>query len=113
MRLLAAGLFLFLTLAPAFAQTTRTPAETVYMSAIGAMSSLKEPPYVTYTMRGEPHGFAVDLFIQNHFVWLNIHQGDESSVWQVRHRTDDYASELLEPSGIRYVSGRSFFDPTW
>ncbi|MFN2529121.1 MAG: hypothetical protein ABR584_10450 [Candidatus Baltobacteraceae bacterium] len=113
MRLFAAGLFLLCTLAPAYAQTARTQAETVYMSAIGAMSSLKEPPFVTYTMRGEPRGFAVDLFIQNHFVWLDIHEGDEPSLWQVRHRTDDYASELLLPSGTRYVSRRSFFDPTW
>lgn len=113
MRLIAAGVFLFCTLAPASAQTTRTPAETDYMSAIGAMSSLKEPPYISYTMRGEPRGLAVNLFTQRHFVWLDIHQGDETSDWQIRHRTDDYASEILQPSGVRYVSGRSFFDPTW
>lgn len=120
MRRRAAGFFLVCTLlaaltvyGPARAQSVRTPAEALYMSAIGAMTALKEPPFVTYTMRGEPHGLAIGLTDIDHLIWLGIHEGDEPSVWQVRHRTDDYASELLQESGVRYVSGRSFFDPTW
>jgi len=87
--------------------------ETYYRAAINAMDALKEPAYVTYTMHGDPQGLAVKLIDRNSLIWLGIHDGSDPSTWQVRHRTDDYASELLDVDGTRWVSMRSFFDPTW
>jgi hypothetical protein len=47
-------------------------------------------------------------------VWLNIRPGSTSDRWTLRHRTYDYQSEIVSQSdGRRYVSQRSFFDPTW
>lgn len=89
------------------------PVDTIYRGAIAAMDSLREPAYVTYTMQGDPDGLAIGLTDIDHLIWLQIHTGSDPSTWQVRHRTNDYASELLQPDGTRYVSERSFFDPTW
>ena len=84
-----------------------------YRQAISAMARVREPAYLTYTMRGEPQNLAVGLTVIDHFVWLGIHDGNDPSSWQARHRTDDYATELIDENGRRYVTGRSFFDPTW
>jgi hypothetical protein len=35
------------------------------------------------------------------------------TAWALHHRTDDYASEIVEADGRRLVSTRAFFDPTW
>jgi hypothetical protein len=88
-------------------------AQAFYSSAVDAMKALPQPQYLTYSMEGESDGFAVDLIVINHLVWLRIRAGNAPSTWQLRHRTDDYASEIIDQEGTRYVTQRSFFDPTW
>jgi hypothetical protein len=77
------------------------------------MRELPQPQYLAYAMRAQGDGFAVDLLVIRHMVWLGIRAGSSSSTWQMRHRTDDYATEIVDAAGTRYVSQRSFFDPTW
>lgn len=85
-----------------------------YVQAIAAMSDLPQPPYVTYRMEGSAEGLQVGLMILGGQVWLNIRPGSTSDRWTLRHRTYDYQSEIVSFSdGRRYVSRRSFFDPTW
>ncbi|HET9392517.1 MAG TPA: hypothetical protein VFO29_03170 [Candidatus Rubrimentiphilum sp.] len=91
----------------------QTYAESLYIAAVNATSSRAQPTFETYNLHSRSDGLAVRLTIQNHYVWLGIHSGDEPSSWQIRHRTDDYASEIIDADGTRYVTGRSFFDPTW
>jgi hypothetical protein len=45
-------------------------------------------------------------------VWLRFSHGNGSTMWTVKHRTQDYESEVLDGK-TRYVSQRSLFDPTW
>lgn len=77
------------------------------------MRELPQPQYLTYTMQGDSDGFSIDLLVIRHLVWLGIHAGTTPSTWQLRHRTNDYASEIVDEAGTRYVTQRSFFDPTW
>ncbi|MEO9026720.1 MAG: hypothetical protein ABI329_06640 [Candidatus Tumulicola sp.] len=88
-------------------------AQAFYSSAVEAMRELPQPQYLEYAMQGESDGFAVSLLVIDHLVWLGIHRGSAPSTWHLRHRTDDYASEIRDESGTRYVTQRSFFDPTW
>jgi hypothetical protein len=88
-------------------------AESLYVSAVSATSMRAQPAFESFNIHARSDGLAVRLTIQNHFVWLGIHSGNEPSSWQIRHRTDDYASEIIDADGTRYVTGRSFFDPTW
>ncbi len=47
-------------------------------------------------------------------MWLDVQAGSSPAIWQMRHRTDDYQSEIVNQiDGRRLVSQRSFFDPTW
>jgi hypothetical protein len=85
-----------------------------YVQAVAAMSDLSQPPYVTYRMEGSAEGLQVGLTTISGQVWLNIGAGSTSDRWTLRHRTYDYQSEIVSRSdGRRYVSQRSFFDPTW
>jgi hypothetical protein len=88
-------------------------AQAFYASAVEAMRELPQPQYLTYAMEGEGDGFSVGLLTMRHMVWLGIRAGSTPSTWRMRHRTDDYATEIVDEAGIRYVSQRSFFDPTW
>ena len=85
----------------------------LYISAVTTTAALKAPPFESYSLHSRSDGLAVGLRVINHFVWLGIHAGSEPSVWKMRHRTDDYATEIVDETGRRYVTGRSFFDPTW
>ncbi|GAC1392433.1 MAG: hypothetical protein NVSMB31_10590 [Vulcanimicrobiaceae bacterium] len=89
-------------------------AQALYLSAVSAMSALREPAYVTYTLEAQSLGLRVDFtHDQAHRIWLNIHSSQLDNTWQLRHRTDDFASEIVDEAGKRYVSKRAFFDPTW
>jgi hypothetical protein len=89
-------------------------ARAFYVQAIAAMSDVPQPPYVTYRMEGSAEGLQVGLTTISGQVWLNIRAGSTSDRWTLRHRTYDYQSEIVSLSdGRRYVSQRSFFDPTW
>ncbi|MDQ6930140.1 MAG: hypothetical protein M3126_05680 [Candidatus Eremiobacteraeota bacterium] len=107
---------LLFAVTPVAAQTASpasVPVETLYRAAMKTMGNLPEPAFVSFTMQGRTQGLAVDLHDIDHLIWLNIHPGSTPSSWSIRHRTDDYASELLQEDGVRFVSQRSFFDPTW
>src|SRR5947208_2194220 len=107
--LLASGLIAQSTPAPA----DPSYAQNLYISAVSATSMRAQPKFESFNIHARSDGLAVKLTIQNHYVWLGIHSGDEPNSWQIRHRTDDYASEIIDADSQRYVTGRSFFDPTW
>lgn len=103
---------------PAAAQRhSPTPpgAEAFYNEAVQSMRELAQPQYLTYDMVGTPDGMSISLVVENHLVWLVMpHERTSTPVtWTIRHRTDDYASEIFEADGGRLVSTRPFFDPTW
>ena len=89
--------------------------ESFYQSAVESMRELPQPQYLTYTMDGQGDGLAIGLVVVRHLVWLEMTTGESGypSSWAIRHRTNDYASEIVEPDGRRLVSTRAFFDPTW
>ncbi|MBV8489339.1 MAG: hypothetical protein JO199_02325 [Candidatus Eremiobacteraeota bacterium] len=89
-----------------------------YSNAVQAMCNLPQPPYLSYTMEGQGEGLWIDLKVIDHLVWLNMATMQNSMPtmtrwWRLRHRTEDYASEIVTENGSRLVSMRSFFDPTW
>src|SRR5581483_10238535 len=88
-------------------------AETLYLAAVKATSSRAQPVFETSTLHSHDEGLPVKLIVRNHFVWLGIGSGNGPNTWQLRHRTDDYATEIIDENGNRYVTARSFFDPTW
>ena len=79
------------------------------------MRALPQPQYLAYTMEGEGDNLSIGLRVIRHLVWLEMMTGSASfpSEWAIRHRTDDYASEITMYEGQRLVSTRAFFDPTW
>jgi hypothetical protein len=86
----------------------------LYAQAVRTMSALPQPPYVSFRLQGEGEGLHVGLTVDaQRAVWLLIQSGPGSASWTLRHRTYDYQSEIVDEVGRRYVSGRSFFDPTW
>jgi hypothetical protein len=89
--------------------------EAFYSSAVDSMRALPQPQYLTYTMEGEGDNLSIGLRVIRHLVWLEMTTGPAEfpSEWAIRHRTDDYASEITEYDGRRLVSSRAFFDPTW
>jgi hypothetical protein len=66
-------------------------------------------------MAGSGDNLSIGLRVMRHLVWLEMITGSASfpSEWTIRHRTDDYASEIITYQGERLVSTRAFFDPTW
>ncbi len=99
-----------LGLAPAGAPS---PAESLYLSAVKATSARPQPRFESAVLHSTDESLPVKLIVRNHFVWLGIGSGNGPSTWQLRHRTDDYATEIIDETGARYVTGRSFFDATW
>lgn len=79
------------------------------------MRALPQPQYLTFTMEGYGDNLSISLRVIRHLVWLEMMTGPAgfSSEWSIRHRTDDYASEIMDYGGRRLVSTRAFFDPTW
>lgn len=93
---------------------TSTP-ESFYSSAVASMRALPQPQYLTYTIEGDGDNLSIGLRVIRHLVWLEMTTGSPAfpSEWSIRHRTDDYASEITDYEGRRLVSTRAFFDPTW
>ncbi|HEV2643306.1 MAG TPA: hypothetical protein VGT98_11385 [Candidatus Elarobacter sp.] len=86
----------------------------VYVRTLAAMSALPQPRYVAYRLESSSEGLQVDLATSGGQVWLNIRHGTAPERWSLRHRTYDYESEIVNGSdGRRFLSQRSFFDPTW
>lgn len=106
---------------PAGADTPATPAaeppsaKEFYSAALKTMRELPQPPYVAYRLEGEADGLQIWIRVINHLVWLNISGGSMPSRWDLHHRTDDYSSEIVDTMNhdFRYITQRSFFDPTW
>lgn len=93
-----------------------TSPQAFYGAAVQSMRALSQPQYLTYTMSGEGDNLSIGLRVIRHLVWLEMITGSAHfpSEWTIRHRTDDYASEITAYGGRqRYVSTRAFFDPTW
>jgi hypothetical protein len=85
-----------------------------YQRAVKVMDGLPQPPYVTYRLAGTGDGFQIGLTVRDQKVWLLISPGSDPSSWTLRHRTYDYESEIVDQDDReRYLSARSFFDPTW
>ena len=100
--------------APSAASAQSVDARAVYQGAVAAMNDLPQPQYLTYRMDGTPDGMQIGLIDNSSGVWLAMRAGSKPSHWVFRHRTYDYTTELTdEGDGKRYVSVRSFFDPTW
>ncbi|MGA8534819.1 MAG: hypothetical protein WB615_11995 [Candidatus Tumulicola sp.] len=92
--------------------------EAFYSTAVESMRSLPQPQYLTYTVEGAGYGLAIRLKVIDHLVWLEMMTSSPAGptppiAWSVRHRTNDYASEIIDIDGRRLVSTRAFFDPTW
>jgi hypothetical protein len=102
---------------PARADTTpdEPPSpQAFYAQALSAMRQLPEPPYVTYRLEGQGDGLQIALTTISGQVWLQIGAGSMPSSWLLRHRTDDYTTEIYDAwADRRLVTQRSFFDPTW
>jgi hypothetical protein len=89
-------------------------AQTFYVAALKAMRELPQPSFVTYRLESRSEGLQVGLTVTNGLLWLLIGQGSIPSQWAMRHRTNDYETEVYDEfSERRYVTQRSFFDPTW
>jgi len=100
--------------AGSLADTGPDPATVYYARAVAVMDGLPQPPYVTYRLEGTGDGFTVGLTVIDSKVWLAIRPGSLPAHWSLRHRTYDYESEIVDADdGQRYLSARSFFDPTW
>ena len=114
MRGLAAALIAACALVAASAGAEAPTGRELYLGAISAMNGLPQPPYVTFHFEGVPGGMQIGLTQDARGVWLRMKNGNTPTAWDIRHRTFDYQSEIVDRSdGKRYVSGRSFFDPTW
>jgi hypothetical protein len=111
---LAATSLAFLTGARGAIADPPSPAER-YAQAIAAMSDVVQPPYVAYRLEATSEGLEVGVKPDaTGQIWLDLHGGDDPATWTVSHRTIDYSTEILSPAdGRRYVTQRSFFDPTW
>lgn len=96
------------------AAQSSTP-ESFYSAAVASMRALPQPRYLTYTIDGDGDNLSIGLRVIRHLVWLEMTTGPGAfpSEWSIRHRTDDYASEITDYEGRRLVSTRAFFDPTW
>jgi hypothetical protein len=96
------------------AATEPPSAREFYLRSLKAMDNLPQPAYATYGFESTSEGLQADLTVIRGLIWLNIHAGSMPGRWTLRHRTYDYQSEIVNVAdGRRYVSQRSFFDPTW
>jgi hypothetical protein len=99
---------------PSRAASESTQAQALYSAAVTAMDRVLQPAFVSYTIEGQSDGVHVGLDTIRHQLWLDFQAGMGSNTWVVKHRTQDYESEVSDgATGQRYVSERPFFDPTW
>ena len=114
-----AALFAFVPCAavfsPARADAPSAPsAQTFYVAALRAMRELPQPSYVSYRLESRSDGLQIALTTIRGSVWLYLEAGSTPSRWDMHHRTDDYETEVVNTlDQHRYVTQRSFFDPTW
>jgi CubicO group peptidase (beta-lactamase class C family) len=87
----------------------------LYSRALHVMDGLRQPKYLTYRMETSGDGVHLDFWADHRGqVWTRGSNGSSTDAWTLRHRTADYVSEIVHVSdGRRFVTFRSFFDPTW
>ena len=90
-------------------------AQAFYATAVATMDRVMQPPYVSYELQAQNDKMHVGLTAYRGNVWLQFQGGPAPTDWRVKHRTQDYQSEVVDEGGggTRYVSARPFFDPTW
>lgn len=93
----------------------RSPTVVLYSHALRVMDGLRQPKFLSYRMESTGDGVHIDVWADSRGqVWLRGNTGSSNDAWALRHRTADYLSEIVHVSdGRRYVTARSFFDPTW
>lgn len=85
-----------------------------YRTAIIATAQAAQPAYMTYMLKSEPGtGYELRLMSLRHRVWIQPYRGVDAQVFRMQHRTRDYSTQIVDPDGKRWVTARSFFDPTW
>ena len=90
-------------------------AKELYRQALIVMNDLKEPAFVTFRLEGTGDGMRVDWRTENcddvEVDWRAFTFGDNRVRWALRHRTEDFKTEIVDMAdGRRYVSN---VDPTW
>jgi CubicO group peptidase (beta-lactamase class C family) len=92
-----------------------SPSALLYSRALHVMDGLRQPKYLAYRLESSGDGVHLDLWADGRGqVWLRGSNGSSTDAWTLRHRTSDYVSEIVHVSdGHRFVTVRSFFDPTW
>ncbi len=100
---------------PAIAAAPLSAATLLYSHALHVMDGLRQPRYLAYRLESSSEGLHLDVWADRHGqVWLRGHDDWTTDAWTLRHRTFDYLSEIVHISdGQRFVTQRSFFDPTW
>jgi CubicO group peptidase (beta-lactamase class C family) len=90
-------------------------AQALYARAVATMDRVSQPPFVTYELQAQNDAIHVGLQTAGGNVWLLFQGGSAPTDWSVKHRTQDYESEVIDEGnrGARYISARPFFDPTW
>jgi len=113
LRTILAALLAALLVAPSPAPCL-DDATALYVSAVGTMTGLKEPPYIAYRLEGQSDmGMEIRLVRDNGVVWIRPAKGTAGTVWYVLHRRRDFANAIVDQNKEQYYSNRSFFDPTW
>ncbi len=110
---LIVALLSFIAPMPSVADDSATE---LYRKAIDAMRDLPQPSYVSYRLASSSEGYEIGfLVLKDGSVWLRFMKGTTPQHWTMQHRTYDYETEIVDNdnNGKRYVSARSFFDPTW
>ncbi|HET7815793.1 MAG TPA: serine hydrolase domain-containing protein, partial [Candidatus Baltobacteraceae bacterium] len=88
--------------------------EAFYAAAVAQMDRIVQPKLVTYDLHGASDNIHIGLTTSGHKVWLSFNHGSAPADWHVRHRTQDFQSEVrVGDTSERYVSERPLFDPTW
>jgi len=90
-------------------------ARVLYLRALGAMSDLKQPAYVTYRLEGHSERLEGDL-VAGVTCLLQVKFGKqtETDQWNIWYRTSDDETEILDSADDhRYVTDGPAFDPTW
>jgi len=90
-------------------------ARILYLRALGAMSDLKQPTYVTYRLEGRSEGLEGDLVAgRTCLLQVTFGKKTETDQWIIRYRTSDDETEILDSADDhRYVADGPAFDPTW
>jgi CubicO group peptidase (beta-lactamase class C family) len=90
-------------------------AQAFYAAAVATMDRVQQPAFVSYDLRAQSDDIHIGLMVVSNKVWLRFEPGSAPTDWSVKHRTQDYESEVIDESAndTRYVSPRPFFDPTW